>query len=100
MDEPRSYRVSRLSRKRGPHLVDRLAREAAVGEAPNELRRRRLPLEQAGGTDAFGLQSGNGIGGRIVRDQTPAKVRADGGVAVPPPLEPLRAALRDPCVVE
>ena len=69
-----SYRVSRLLRKRTRNLVERVAREAASGKAPQQCGSRTLAFKQRTNTNDLRLQSGYGVGGRRGRDQAPSQI--------------------------
>jgi len=58
-----SYRVSRLLRKRTRNLVERVAREAASGKAPQQCGSRTLAFKQRTNANDLRLQSGYGVVG-------------------------------------
>ena len=95
-----SYRFSRLVRKRGGDLVERVAGEAASSETSHKRRSEALALEQTARAIELGLEAGDRDGGRLGRNQAPPEIGADGSVAVAAPREQLCAALREPSVVE
>src|SRR5262249_59392818 len=95
-----SYRVSDPSRNRRCDLVERVPREASAGEAPQQLRRHRLTLEQAPYAVGLGLETRDGGSRRLSRDQTTLEVDSDRSVAVAAPRKLSRAAFGQAHVVD
>src|SRR5439155_22685370 len=95
-----SYRVSRLLRKRTRNLVERVAREAASGQAPQQCGSRTLAFKQRTNANDLRLQSGYGVGGRRGRDQAPSQIGPYRSIAVAASREQLGATHRQPGVVD
>lgn len=92
--------LSSFVRKRGRDFVQRVARETAAGQTPQELRRDGSTLDQRPDPSELRLQTGDGRFGRLGRDQPPPQVGADRRIAVAAAREELSPAFGQASVVD
>ena len=92
--------LSSFLRKRSGDLLERVAREAAAGEPPQQCRGDGLTLEEPPSAGELGLEGGDGAGGFLGRDQSPAQVGTNRRIAVTAAREQLGTALGEARVVE
>jgi hypothetical protein len=95
-----SYRLSRLERKPARDLFDRVAGEAAAGEASKECRRDAFALDQPSYPIELGLESSDRGSSRFGWDQASPEIGLDRGIAVAATCEQFGAALGQTPVVE
>src|SRR5690348_1160006 len=91
---------SRFLRKRSSELVERVARETAIREAPKQCGCDPLPLEHRTSSSEFRLKAFHCVGDRLGLDRASSEIGADRGIAVAASRKQLGAAHRDAGIVE